>query len=69
MNFLVAQGHIHAGRYTLGRLWSEKEITVRRLNVETANRATVDKTAQGAIHGGKKGHELFKGLIKKLTGG
>lgn len=64
----MAQGHVHAGRYTLGRLWAEKEITVRRVNKDEANRATIEKTAQGAIHGGKKGHELFKSLIKKLTG-
>ena len=68
MNFLVAQGHAHAARYPLGRMWAEMDITRRRVNHEIANVASVDKAAQAAIHGGKKGHSLFQSVIKKLTG-
>jgi len=65
---LIAQGHSHAGRYPLGKLWSEKEITKRRVDNEVANQATVDKASQAAVHGGKEGHSLFKSVIRRLTG-
>lgn len=59
---------MNAQRYTLGTLWAEKEIATRRVNERMASDATISKTAQAAIHGGKKGHNLFQEMMKKLTG-
>ena len=59
---------MNAYRYPLGRLWSEKSITKRRVDHDIAHKATIDKAAQAAIHGGKKGHGLFQSVIKRLTG-
>ena len=64
----MAHGHRHAARYPLARLWSEMDSTRRRVNHEIAHAATIDKAAQAAIHGGKKGHGLFQSVIKRLTG-
>lgn len=39
------------------------------MNAKIASDATVDHAAQAAIHGGKKGHTLFKKTLKGLTNG
>jgi hypothetical protein len=44
------------------------EITRRRVEQRIAHDATMNKMAQAAIHGGKKGHNLFDKIIKRLTG-
>ena len=33
-----------------------------------ANQMSLDKASQAAVHGGKKGHSLFKEVFEKLTG-
>lgn len=69
VNFLISQGHHNANRYPVGRVWSEVEITRRRVNNEMASQASVDHTVHGAIHGGKKGHSVLTKMIKRLTNG
>lgn len=65
---MIAQGHHAAYRYSLGRLWTEKEITKRRVDKDLANLAVMNKNAMSAsFHGGKAG-SFFKGVIEKLTG-
>jgi hypothetical protein len=65
---LISRGHIHAGRYPLAKLWSEKEIMTRRVNQEIANEAALTKAATAASFHGGKAHGVFKGIIEKLTG-
>lgn len=68
-SYLISQGHVHASRYAFAKLWSEVEITRRRVREQEAFRMGNDKLVQVAVHGGKKGHSLFNQTVKEYSDG
>jgi len=74
VSFLKSQGHVHADRYPVWRVWWEAGIAKRRLNLELASNTTAHYVAAvaatpGSKKSAQKATKLFNDFIKGLTDG
>ncbi len=69
MSLLVAEGHLWANRYPLGRLATEAEIVRERKRLDRADQMVIDQTVLAAGMGwGHKAKNAFTTLLKGLRG-
>lgn len=64
---MIANGHLHAARYPIGKVFVESEFVVERINREEATRAILIQLAASSLFS-KKGGKAFDKKIKELTG-
>ncbi|NSZ63487.1 hypothetical protein G6L16_009055 [Agrobacterium tumefaciens] len=72
---MLAEGHVHAEHYTVGKVWEENQLVVERVNRHHATTATILSavmTSAVAAFGKKKdaekAGEALKELIENLNG-
>ena len=66
---MLAEGHVHAQRYTLATVGYEADIARRRINNRIVTEATLMQACVGTVMGGKEGARHFNKLIKELNRG
>lgn len=67
VNLLIAEGHVHAGRYPLARVWSEAKLCRQRIGDRIATEGLMMKTVIGAALSGK--NTAYNALAKRLRRG
>lgn len=68
MSFLLSEGHVHAGRYPLRRLWDEVRIASQRVNVGLASQAVLTQLVIGSLFAKESG-DVLKKTLEDLTDG
>jgi len=63
----MAEGHAHAARYPIGKLWTETAIVAERINQKIVTEAIVWQSAYVGAKS-KKGGKAFQELVEKLNG-
>lgn len=70
VSLLLAEGHEHASRYPLSKLWIETEIAKERINARMATETTLLHSAIVAVIApGGKGVDNLDKLLKRLNDG
>jgi hypothetical protein len=70
VSLLMSEGHPHASRYPLSKLWIETEIARERINARLATEATLIHSAIVAVLApGGKGVENLNRQLKALSDG
>lgn len=69
VSLLLAEGHVHAQRYTIATIGIEAGIARRRINNQVITEATLMQACVGTVMGGKEGARHFNKLIKELNRG
>ena len=63
----MAEGHQHAYRYPVWRVWMENDIVVTRKNRELASHMSLLQMAVSSAQGSKKAFANFKKQIEALN--
>ena len=66
VSLLLAEGHTHARRYPLAKVWAEADIVKRRKNDDLATHMVVLQAAVGSVLSGPK---HFNEVLKRLQDG
>lgn len=67
---LLAEGHPHAHKYPLSKLWIEAEITEERINRKTITETTLMHACIVAVLSPKgEGAKHYQKLVKELSDG
>ena len=68
VSLLLAEGHVDAADYPLGRVFVEAEVAVTRVNQAFVTQATLLQLAVGSLLSKKSGEEFQKAVKKLLEG-